>query len=215
MEYVLDPLGLSARTIYCIGSDYAEHAKELGNAVPKRPVVFLKPTSSLCRTGERVLLPKISQQVDHEVELVVAIGKRGKAVPVEKALEWVAGYAVGIDVTARDLQDEAKSKALPWTLSKGFDTFAPLGEFVPRAQSGDGPFTLELKVNGNLRQSGNTAEMVFSVSKLIAFLSEHFTLQPGDLIYTGTPSGVGPLLPGDKVQALFSSRARPLEVSVE
>ncbi len=215
MDFSLSPFGFFARTVYCIGRNYAEHAKELGNAVPSSPVVFLKPTASLCRTGWKIVLPKNVGRVDHEVELVVAMAGSGRNIPADKALDFVAGYAVGIDVTARDLQAQAKGSGLPWALSKGFDTFAPLSDFIPRGEAGAGPFEFSLKVNGELKQSGCTKDMLFSVPSLIAYLSSAFTLNPGDLIFTGTPAGVGPLRSGDQVEAELERGRVSLSLTVE
>lgn len=197
---------ISVRNIYCIGRNYAEHARELGNAVPTEPVVFLKPNSAVIGDGADIIIPAMSQRVDHEVELVVAIGKGGRRISESEALSSVAGIGIGIDVTARDLQDQAKKKALPWAIAKGFDTFAVLGGFAP-VPTGVAleSLSLELLVNGEKRQDGRIVDMLFSVPKLIAFLSGIFTLQPGDLIYTGTPPGVAPLAAGDRVQAQLLS----------
>ena len=193
---------ISVRNIYCIGRNYAEHARELGNAVPTEPVVFLKPNSAVVGDGADIIIPSVSQRVDHEVELVLAIGRGGRRIRESDALACIAGIGIGIDVTARDLQDQAKKKALPWAIAKGFDTFAVLGGFAPvPAGVGIESLSVELAVNGEKRQEGRIADMLFSVPKLIAFLSGIFTLHPGDLIYTGTPLGVAPLAAGDRVRA--------------
>jgi acylpyruvate hydrolase len=215
MDFVLNPFGTFARSVFCVGRNYVAHAKELGNAVPVEPVIFLKPASSLTRSGRKIILPPSSQQVDHEVELVVAMGGGGRGISEANALDFVAGYAIGIDVTARDLQDVAKKKQLPWTVSKGFDTFAPVSDFLPRAKLGDGPLEFTLTVNGEVRQRGNTSNMLFSVPKIIAHLSTIFTLSPGDLIFTGTPEGVGPLRAGDKLVAELGKGQATLEVTVD
>ena len=215
MVFDLDPLGISAGTVFCVGRNYAAHAKELGNSVPTEPVVFLKPASALMHSGGAIIKPSASNRVDHEVEVVVALARGGRNISVEQALDCVAGYAVGIDVTARDLQEVAKKKALPWAVSKGFDTFAPVSDFVSRAQLGDGPLEISLTVNGALRQKGSTTQMLFPIPQLIAYLSTVFTLHRGDLIFTGTPEGVAPLQAGDVcVATLQADRAR-LEVTVQ
>ena len=208
-------LDLSPRTVFCIGRNYAEHARELGNAVPSEPVVFLKPTSALCGEGSLIRLPAGSVRVDHEVEVVLAIGIGGKSIPESQALAHVAGYAVGIDVTWRDQQDHAKQKGLPWTLAKGLDTFAPVSGFVPASQVGN-PLELpfRLHVNGSLKQEGSTRGMLFSIPFLIAYLSSRFTLAPGDLIFTGTPPGVGPIVSGDRLEALLGEGLARLSVGV-
>lgn len=198
----LPGLGLLVGSLWCIGRNYAEHARELGNAVPQAPVVFLKPASSLAGDGATVAWPADIGAVHHEVELVVAIGRGGSGIPRETALAHVAGYAVGIDLTARDQQAKAKAAGLPWTEAKGRDGFAPLSRFVPAAAVADpAALTLTLRVDGALRQEGRAADMLWDIPSLIAYLSERFTLRPGDVIFTGTPPGVGPLSPGNRVEA--------------
>ena len=185
-----------------IGTNYASHAAEMGSPIGGDPVVFLKPASALCGEGAVVRAPGQGHELHHEVELVVAIGRGGWRIPFERALEHVAGYAVGLDLTLRDLQREAKKLGRPWALAKGFDTSAPLSAFkaaheVPDPQK----LLLTLKVNGALRQSGSTADMIVPVAGLIAFASQFMTLEPGDLIFTGTPAGVGALKAGDTLEA--------------
>ncbi|MEM6645260.1 MAG: fumarylacetoacetate hydrolase family protein, partial [Bacteroidota bacterium] len=163
--------------------------------------------------GERIVLPPQSADVHHEVELVVLIGTGGAQIAEADALNHVAGYAVGLDMTARDIQTRAKAKGHPWSVAKGFDTFAPLGDFVPAADVSD-PQTLDIRVavNGETRQHGHTSDMIFSVAHLISYASHIFTLEPGDLIYTGTPEGVGPVHAGDTLRAAVSGLPA-LEVS--
>lgn len=202
--------------IYCIGRNYVEHARELRNEVPDQPLVFLKPTSSIIHTGESIKLPSRSQNIHHEVELVVALGKGGKDIPEDKALDHVAGYAVGIDVTARDLQQQAKENSRPWAVAKGFDTFAPLSSFISAEKISDPQnIDLQLSVNGKVLQSDNTELMIFSVAHLISYLSGIFALQPGDLIFTGTPKGVSPIQTGDQVEAVLNEGLLRLNVSVK
>jgi 2-keto-4-pentenoate hydratase/2-oxohepta-3-ene-1,7-dioic acid hydratase in catechol pathway len=209
-------LGLPIRTIICIGRNYVEHARELGNPRPAAPVVFLKPVSAVCYSGDAIVLPPGVGRVDHEVELVVAIGRAGRHIPSDRALGQVAGYGIGIDVTARDLQDQAKQKSLPWAVAKGYDTFAPLGSFVPAAEVPDpSSLSVHLSVNGALRQEGRTADMIWDVAELIAYTSGIFSLAPGDLIFTGTPSGVGPLAAGDRLVGELQPVGARVEVSVE
>lgn len=193
-----DPYG----KIICIGRNYAKHAAEMSAAIPSEPLIFLKPSSALISSGESIVLPGRSKDVHHEVELVLLIGTAGKEINVDRAIEHVSGYAVGLDMTARDLQAEAKKKGHPWSVSKGFDTFSPLGDFVSAVHIPD-PQALEisLSVNGEVRQHGTTADMLFSVTELISYCSQIFTLEPGDLIYTGTPEGVGPVFDGDELVA--------------
>jgi 2-keto-4-pentenoate hydratase/2-oxohepta-3-ene-1,7-dioic acid hydratase in catechol pathway len=180
--------------IICVGRNYAEHAKELGNDVPKIPLIFLKPPSSIINPGEAILLPPQSQQVEHEAELVAVIGKRGRNITTEEARNYILGYTIGNDVTARDLQ---KSDG-QWTRAKGFDTFCAFGPWI------DTDFDISdalitCRVSGQPRQMASTRDMVFSVSTLVAFVSSVMTLEPGDLLFTGTPAGVGPLKAGDEV----------------
>ncbi len=206
---------LQANNIFCIGRNYALHAREMGSDLPEEPMVFLKPNSALIYNGGTVRIPMQSGNVHHEVELVIAIGKKGSNISLEKADEYIAGVGIGIDMTARDLQQNAKSAGHPWTVSKGFDTFAPLGRMVPPEKAGSlGSLTIELKRNGEIVQQGETSEMIFPVYDLISRLSEIFTLQPGDLIYTGTPEGVGPVQPGDKLSARLNDNLSILNVDV-
>ncbi len=188
--------------IIALAKNYAEHAKEMESDVPEKPIIFLKPPSALIGPGEPIILPRMSKRVDHEVELAVIIGKRAKRVPAEKAMDHVLGYTILLDITARDLQAEAREKGLPWSLSKGFDTFAPVGpRVVDRRELDISNLEIGLKVNGELRQLGCTSQMVFTVPEIIEYVSSVMTLEPGDIIATGTPAGVGPLRHGDKVEA--------------
>ncbi len=200
--------------LLCIGRNYADHAEEMNRDVPDEPMVFLKPPSALIRTGDSVQLPPQSQDVHHEVELVAAIGKNGKNVAKENALDHVAAFAVGLDMTARDLQAEAKERRHPWSVAKGFDTFAPLGPLTP-ASDIEAPqdLTLRLSVNGETRQEASTRRLIFPVRALVAYCSQIFTLSPGDLLYTGTPSGVGPVQEGDTLEATATG-CDPLRVDV-
>lgn len=183
-----------------IGRNYLAHAKELGHEVPKTPLYFLKAPSSLLPDGGTVILPPESERVDYEAELGVVIGKVARRVSVESALDYVAGYLATCDVTARDLQNSDGQ----WSRAKGFDTFCPVSTTVV---SGVDPsnLALSLSVNGEVRQSSNTNDMVFGVAELVAYVSAAMTLLPGDLILTGTPSGVGPLKPGDHVVVTIAS----------
>ena len=182
--------------IICIGRNYAEHAKEHDVEVPKVPLLFMKPPSAILDPGGAILLPAQSQQVEHEAELVVVIGKQAHNVTVEMAKEYVYGYTVGNDVTARDLQRSDGQ----WTRGKGFDTFCPFGPWVDTAFDPSDAL-ISCRVSGQPRQMGSTRDMIFNVNMLIAFISSVMTLEPGDLIFTGTPAGVGPLKDGDEVVA--------------
>ncbi len=180
--------------ILCIGRNYVEHAKELGNEVPKVPLVFMKPPSSIIANGDPIILPPQSKQVEHEAELVVVIGKRTKNVTAEAAKEYIFGYTIGNDITARDLQKTDGQ----WTRAKGFDTFCSFGPWIDTDfDASDAVVTC--RVNGQMRQMASTRDMVFNVGTLIAYISSVMTLEPGDLIFTGTPAGVGELKNGDEV----------------
>ncbi|MBN3312139.1 FAHD1 Acylpyruvase, partial [Atractosteus spatula] len=190
------------RKIICVGRNYADHAKELKNAIPSEPVLFLKPPSAYVKEGSPILLPVYSTNLHHEVELGVVIGRGGTAIPQDAAMEHVAGYALCLDMTARDVQEECKSKGLPWTLAKAFNTSCPVSEFIPRDRLPDpGNVRLWLKVNDQLRQEGSTSQMIFSIPFLISYISEVITLEEGDLILTGTPRGVSSVQEHDEVQA--------------
>jgi 2-keto-4-pentenoate hydratase/2-oxohepta-3-ene-1,7-dioic acid hydratase in catechol pathway len=200
--------------IFCLGRNYVAHAMEMSAEVGNTPVVFLKPPTALVEDGASVVIPRLARELHHEVEMVVLIGKGGKYILKENAYDHVAGYAVGLDMTLRDLQAEAKKKGLPWSVAKGFDTSAPISTVVNKSQVRD-PHNLNisLKVNGQLRQQSNTRHMVFQTDTVIAFLSSIFTLEPGDLIFTGTPEGVGAVYPGDILEAELESVGR-LRVTV-
>ena len=200
--------------LLCIGKNYALHADEMNSTVPTEPVVFLKPSTAIIHHGGTVVLPPMSSDVHHELELVVRIGRKGHNIDVSTALNYVDGYALGLDMTARDLQSKAKKKGHPWSVAKGFDTFAPVGDFVnPQTIVDVQNITLTLSVNGVLRQRAFTGDMVFSVSQLIAYCSKVFTLEPGDYLFTGTPEGVGPVKPGDKLEC-SGEGLLPLTVTV-
>ena len=188
--------------IICVGRNYVEHARELGNEVPKVPLIFFKPPSSVISNGDTVILPPQSAQVEHEGELVVVIGKRGRSITAENAKKYILGYTIGNDVTARDLQ---KSDG-QWTRAKGFDTFCSFGPWID-TEFDPADAVLTCRVNGEVMQDGNTRDMIFDIPTIIESLSAGLTLEPGDIISTGTPSGVGfarvpPvfLKPGDKVE---------------
>ncbi len=183
-------------TIYGIGRNYALHAYELGNVVESEPVVFLKPNSSI-NWGDTIALPEFSNAIHHEVELVLLMGE---PVLVNGTISQksLAGYGIGIDLTARDVQDELKARRLPWTLAKGFKGASVLTKFLPMADLGD--IRLQLWVNDELRQDGNSSQMIYNVDYLLQFLHRHFGLQAGDVIFTGTPEGVGKLSVGDRLK---------------
>jgi 2-keto-4-pentenoate hydratase/2-oxohepta-3-ene-1,7-dioic acid hydratase in catechol pathway len=183
--------------IVCVGRNYLEHARELGNEVPERPLIFFKPPSSLVADGEAIVLPPESERVEYEGEIAVVIGRRARKVSAADAWDYVAGIAPLNDVTARDLQKTDGQ----WTRAKGFDTFCPLGTMVPLGQIADRD-ALEVicRVNGEVRQRGRVGDMAFDIPTLIEYISGVMTLEPGDVIATGTPAGVAPLQPGDVVE---------------
>ena len=189
--------------IICIGRNYAEHAKEQNAEVLNVPLLFLKPPSAILDPGDPILLPRQSKQVEHEAELVAVIGKRGRAITAEQASEYILGYTIGNDVTARDLQHADGQ----WTRGKGFDTFCPFGPWIDTEfDASDALITC--KVNGQPRQMASTRDLVFNVTTLVAFISSVMTLEPGDLIFTGTPAGVGPLQAGDTVEVEIEGLGR-------
>lgn len=200
--------------IVCLGRNYLDHIRELGNKVPDRAVIFCKPASSLLADGGQIELPEYTDDCHHELELAVLIGKAGKKIAEDEALQYVAGYGVALDLTLRDLQSELKEKGLPWEIAKGFDTSCPLSDFVP-AQQVENPnnIRLTLKVNGELRQDGTTAQMMRTIVEIIAELSLYYTLEPGDIILTGTPAGVSRIQSGDQLEGEIES-VGTLSVSV-
>ena len=184
--------------IICVGRNYAAHAKELNNAVEEEPVIFLKPDTALLNNNQDFYLPDFSNDIHYETEVVVKINKPGKHIDEKFAHRYYDSVSVGIDFTARDLQAMLKSKGLPWERAKAFDGSAVIGAFLPLADVGNiADLNFSMSLNGQKVQSANTAEMVFSVDKVIAFVSRFITLKTGDLIYTGTPQGVGKVSVGD------------------
>ncbi|MBS1912156.1 MAG: fumarylacetoacetate hydrolase family protein [Bacteroidetes bacterium] len=198
----------------CLGKNYEKHAKEMGGDVPADPVIFMKPATALVYDGGQVLIPAISNDLHHEVELVVVIGSTARDVAEAEAMNHVLGYAVGLDMTLRDLQSAAKKRGEPWAAAKGFDTSAPISTVVPAERVPD-PAALELRleVGGEVRQHGFTRDMILGIPATIAYLSRIFTLERGDCIFTGTPEGVGPVHPGDALHATIPGMAE-LRVSV-
>lgn len=187
--------------ILCIGRNYEAHARELKNPLPAEPVVFSKPDSALLRNNDPFYLPDFAKEFHHEVELVVRIGRLGKNIEERFAHRYYEELALGVDFTARDLQDELRSKGLPWEKCKAFDGSAVLSGFTPKMRFADvNNINFSLKVNGEVRQQGNTADMINGIDRLIAYVSKYFTLKIGDLIYTGTPAGVGAVQMGDHLQ---------------
>lgn len=187
--------------IFCVGRNYADHAKEMGNALPPEPVIFMKPVTSLVAEGAPLVLPGNVGSVHHEMELVLAIGREGKDIAPQAALGHLAGASLGLDLTLREVQARLKDSGSPWELAKAFDGSAAIGRFTPCSGSFD-PQAVDMRcsVDGTLRQEANTRDMLFSVPAIVAFLSTRWRLLPGDLIYTGTPAGVGPLKAGERIE---------------
>ncbi|MBA3044756.1 MAG: fumarylacetoacetate hydrolase family protein [Candidatus Thermoplasmatota archaeon] len=202
----IDGKKIEAGKIICLLRSYRAHAEEMGSKVSEKPEFFLKPGTAIIHGGDEIIIPGESDDVHHEVELAVIIGKPGKNISVETAMEHVAGYAVMIDVTARDIQAVAKKAGKPWTVAKGFDTFAPISDGVSASRVPD-PRNLEiwLKVNGQYRQRSCTGMMIYSIPEIISHISGIMTLEAGDIIATGTPEGVSRLVPGDAVTAGIGS----------
>lgn len=192
--------------IVCIGRNYAAHARELGNEVPSEPLLFLKPPSALVGTGASILLPPESERVEHEGELAVVIGGRLRRASPERAREAVFGITAANDVTARDLQ----RKDVQFTRAKGFDTFCPVGPWVETDVGDLGNIDVETRVSGQVRQRANSRAMIFPVPELLSYISNVMTLEPGDLVLTGTPEGVGPLVDGDVVEVEIGGLGAPL-----
>lgn len=188
--------------IVAVGRNYAAHAKELGNAVPKEPFFFLKPTSSYVQNGGTIEIPHPLKSLDYEVELAVVIGKKARDVKQVHAMDFVQGYALALDMTAREIQSSAKAAGLPWTVAKGSDTFTPISSYIPKSMVPDQDnLELWLKVDGEIRQKGSTKDMIFKIPFLISHISSIMTLFEGDVILTGTPPGVGPVKAGQKITA--------------
>jgi acylpyruvate hydrolase len=187
--------------IIAIGRNYAEHAKELNNPVPTSPVIFMKPDTALLKDNKPFYHPDFSQDVHHEIEVVLKISKEGKHISEKFAGNYFEEIALGIDFTARDIQQRQKEKGLPWELAKAFDNSAPVSNFVPKAQFADiYALNFNLDVNGESRQVGNTKDLIFSFEFIIAFVSQYITLKKGDLIFTGTPQGVAKVNIGDRLE---------------
>lgn len=201
--------------IFCIGRNYVDHAKELGNNIPSSPLIFAKTLNTICTSNSSINLPVQSNDVHHEVEVVIAIGKQGKNIPQNQAEDFIAGIGIGIDFTARDIQTKAKAKGHPWTVAKNFDGFAPIGNFIPFSQElALNNLEFSLSVNNNVVQQGNTADMIFDIPFLISELSTKFTLNKGDLIFTGTPKGVSKINPGDILSATIHPNHSKLLITI-
>ena len=201
------------RRIYCVGLNYADHAREMGNDPQRHPPFFFgKPADAVVASGARLSYPPKTAELHHEVELVVALRQGGSNIPAADAASLIFGYAVGIDLTRRDLQAEAKKAGRPWDMGKGFDHSAPIGALATGVPPGSG--AISLTVDGKVRQSGDLQDMIWSVAEIIAALSTYIEVAAGDLIFTGTPSGVGPIQRGETVRGIIAG-VEPVEVSFE
>jgi len=187
--------------VFCIGRNYVEHIRELSNATPTKPLFFIKPASCLVKPGNKIHFPKHGSELHHEVEVVVQINRGGKVTTEEEARNAIGFITLGLDLTLRDVQDEQKKKGLPWEIAKAFDQSSPIGKFIPFDKSIDlSNISFACTVNGIEKQRGNTGHMMISIQKQLLELSKIWSLLPGDILYTGTPSGVGPLKIGDTIE---------------
>ena len=178
------------------------HAKEMKSDIPKEPILFLKPSSAIIFDGDTIQIPNMSKSIHHEVEFAVIIGKKCKDIEEKDADDYILGYAIALDITARDIQTELKKKGWPWGIAKGFDTFAPISKVILKENlSNPQNINISLKVNGKIKQKSNTKNMIFSIGEIIEYISKIMTLEPGDLIMTGTPEGVGEIKSGDILEA--------------
>ncbi len=199
-------LMLNPSKIICLAKNYSAHAIEMGvvpQDLPKAPSLFLKPPSSLIGPNEKIIIPLQTNEVHHEVELAIIIGKRGKNISLKDVYDYIFGYTILLDITARDLQSNAKKKGRPWAVAKGFDTFCPIGPVITATDEIPNPQSLEIKlsINDEIRQKGNTKDMLFKIDQIVQYCSSVFTLEPGDIIATGTPEGVGTFDRGDSLHA--------------
>ena len=200
--------------IICLGQNYLDHIRELGSKIPDRAVIFCKPSSSLLPDGGNIEIPQYSNDCHHELELALLVGKTGKHIRKEAALSYLSGYGVALDLTLRDIQKEQKDRGLPWEIAKGFDTSCPISDFTPVENvSTPNNLQLTLKVNGEVRQQGNTAQMMRSIEEIIAEISSFYTLEIGDIILTGTPAGVSRIETGDRLEGTIE-QVGSLQVSV-
>ena len=193
--------------IICIGRNYAAHIEELKNETPGNPVVFLKPDTALLKNGAAFYYPDFSKNIHHEAELVLKINKEGKYIQKKFAHRYYEEIGLGIDFTARDLQDQCKAKGLPWEIAKAFNGSAPIGDFIPVSEIPNlESIDFHLTINGEIKQQGNTSLMLFNFATIIEYVSQFFTLKKGDLIYTGTPAGVGPIKIGDRLEGFIGTQ---------
>jgi 2-keto-4-pentenoate hydratase/2-oxohepta-3-ene-1,7-dioic acid hydratase in catechol pathway len=195
-------------SIYCIGRHYVAHAKELGNEVPTSPVIFMKPSTALLNKGEQLTIPSFTKDLHYEAELVLRVNKVAKKVKNAHVMDYCDAISVGIDFTARDVQNDLKAKGLPWEKAKAFDDSAVIGEWIPLTEDMfENPFHYSMTQNGNTVQEGDSSLMIYGLSQIIESITEYFTLYPDDLIYTGTPAGVGPTHQGDVFEGFFEGKS--------
>lgn len=193
--------------IICIGRNYAEHAKEMKSEIPTEPVFFMKPDTALLKDGEPFYFPDFTKDLHHELEIVLKISKVGKHIDEQFAHKYYEEISLGIDFTARDIQAQCKIKGLPWEKAKAFDASAPIGKFISKSDFKDlNNLNFELLINNERKQIGNTKDLLFNFEKVIAYVSKFVTLKVGDLIYTGTPEGVGPVKIGDKLKGILEGQ---------
>jgi 2-keto-4-pentenoate hydratase/2-oxohepta-3-ene-1,7-dioic acid hydratase in catechol pathway len=195
-------------SIYCIGRNYVAHAKELGNEVPTSPVIFMKPSTALLNKGEQLTIPNFTKDLHYEAELVLRVNKVAKKVKNANVMDYCDAISVGIDFTARDVQNDLKAKGLPWEKAKAFDDSAVIGEWIPLTEDMfENPFHYSMTQNGNTVQEGDSSLMIYGLPQIIESITEFFTLYPDDLIYTGTPAGVGPTHKGDVFEGFFEGKS--------
>ena len=192
--------------LICIGRNYVKHIEELGNEKSESPIIFLKPDSALIENNDPFYYPNFSSEIHYEVEILVKIKKVGKSIPVNFAHKYYDRIGLGIDLTARDLQNKAKTKGLPWDLAKGFNGSAPISHFIPKDPFNVQNLNFSLKLNGNTVQSSNTSLMLWPIDEIIAYVSQYMTLKKGDILFTGTPEGVGPIKIGDRLEGYIESQ---------
>jgi 2-keto-4-pentenoate hydratase/2-oxohepta-3-ene-1,7-dioic acid hydratase in catechol pathway len=195
-------------SIYCIGRNYVAHAKELGNEVPTSPVIFMKPSTALLNKGEQLTIPSFTKDLHYEAELVLRVNQVAKKVKNAHVMDYCDAITVGIDFTARDMQNDLKAKGLPWEKAKAFDDSAIIGEWIPLTEDMfENPFHYSMTQNGNIVQEGDSSLMIYGLPQIIESITEYFTLYPDDLIFTGTPAGVGPTHQGDVFEGFFEGKS--------
>lgn len=195
-------------SIYCIGRNYVAHAKELGNEVPTSPVIFMKPSTAMLNKGEHLTIPSFTKDLHYEAELVLRVNKVASKVKNAHVMDYCDAISVGIDFTARDIQNDLKAKGLPWEKAKAFDDSAVVGEWIPLTENMfENPFHYSMTQNGNTVQEGDSSLMIYGLPQIIESITEYFTLYPDDLIYTGTPAGVGPTHAGDVFEGFFEGKS--------